>query len=159
MPSERTSSLPPRRGGGLSNRSLPARTMSTWSSLISFAPRSIRRKARSDLPEPEAPRISTPAPAIATAVACTVSCLLSSDVAVIPAPLAGEFRNRRLLARLAGPECGSCPDGLRRSSWRSPAPDRCAFQRLLRRAGQNGSAEILGPSVPDRHPGPGRQHG
>src|SRR5690606_11907258 len=48
----------------------PSTASSTWSSATSNPPPSISRSARSDLPEPDGPRSSTPAPSMATQVAC-----------------------------------------------------------------------------------------
>src|SRR5579859_1082229 len=69
MPRPRTSSNPARISGGSASRCSPSRRRRTWSSATRTAPRSIRRKARSDLPLPDGPRSSTPMSFISTQVA------------------------------------------------------------------------------------------
>ncbi len=69
MPRPRTSK-DPLIDAGASTTSSPSSTLSSlWSSLTSDHPRSIKRKARSDFPAPDAPRSSTAAPWRATVVA------------------------------------------------------------------------------------------
>ena len=60
-------------GGAEAIRRSPTRRTIVWSSLTRTNPRSSRRSARSDLPEPEGPEIITARPSSATVLAWSVS--------------------------------------------------------------------------------------
>ena len=73
IPMPRISSLPAMVGGAEATSRSPARLTMVWSSLTRTKPRSSRRSARSDLPAPDGPVMSTARPSVATVLAWSVS--------------------------------------------------------------------------------------
>jgi hypothetical protein len=82
IPTPRTSILPAIVGGAVASRRSPSRFRIVWSSLTSVNPRSSSRSARSDLPEPEGPVMSTARPSAATVLAWIVSAERRGPLAV-----------------------------------------------------------------------------